>query len=113
MSLDLTLKQPVYEGNLTHNLGKMASACGLYNAMWRPYKLFGYEDDQEEHVYISADMIIESLEAGIKELKENPKKYKKLNPENGWGDYDGLLRVAEKYLNHCKVYPEAEVHTCR
>lgn len=113
MSLDITLTKSVFKGNLTHNLGKMASECGLYEPMWRPHKLFDYPDEQEDACWIIASDLIEYLEKGIEELKANPEKYKKLNPENGWGDYDGLLKVAEEYLVHCKVYPDADVSVNR
>lgn len=32
------------------------------------------------------DMIVKGLEA-------RPEKYQAMNPENGWGDYNGLLKV--------------------
>lgn len=32
------------------------------------------------------------LDEMICELKSNPDKYKKLNPENGWGNYEGAIQ---------------------
>jgi hypothetical protein len=29
----------VYNANITHNLGKMAEKAGLYETLWRPYRL--------------------------------------------------------------------------
>ena len=50
---------------------------------------------------------------GIAELKSNPEKYKKFNPENGWGSYEGLLSFAEKYLQACEKYPNSIIGVSR
>lgn len=125
MSLDITmsfnvltgnkpLECTVYEANITHNLIEMAKACGLYNPMWRPYRLYNVPDDKESDFrYAEAGEIADALKWGIDELKRNPEKYKKLNPENGWGSYDALLRVATEYWQHCVDYPYAEVRVSR
>ena len=113
MSLDVKLTTEVFRGNLTHNLTDMADACGLYEPLWRPHRLMGKTDDEEDMAYIWGRDLILPLQKGVEELRNNPDKYKKLNPENGWGDYEGLLRVAEEYLAHCQVYPNAEVGVCR
>ena len=47
MSLDVYLKregvETVYCANITHNLNVMAGKAGIYEALWRPYKLIeGY-----------------------------------------------------------------------
>jgi hypothetical protein len=43
MSLDvwLTATRPceVYSDNITHNLGEMADAAGIYKALWRPEEI--------------------------------------------------------------------------
>ena len=40
----------------------------------------------------------------INALEENPDKYKAMNPDNGWGSYDGLLRV----LNEMQKMSDAD-----
>lgn len=90
----------VYTDNITHNLNKMAEACGLYEPVWRPKEK-------------KAKDLIPKLEKGIKKLKENPDMFKKLNPENGWGSYEGLLSFAENYLQACINNPETEVRVWR
>jgi hypothetical protein len=47
---------------------------------------------------LSRDECIELLQDGIKHMEQNPEIYKKLNPENGWGDYEGALDVLVKTL---------------
>ena len=31
--------EPLYECNITHNLGTMAQNADIYEALWRPYRL--------------------------------------------------------------------------
>jgi hypothetical protein len=93
----------VYSANITHNLTRMADEVGIYYALWRP----------EERGWQHAHSLIKPLEAGLKELKANPNTYKLLNPENGWGDYDGLVEFVENYLAACKQYPNAKIEVSR
>lgn len=107
MGLDLKLREGkpevVWCGSITHNLTAMAEAAGLYECMWRP-----------EELYINyASQMIHPLRCGIAVLKQDKEKLEKLNPENGFGSYDSLLRVAEKYLAACEENPNAEVEACR
>lgn len=89
--------------NITHNLNKMADAAGLYDCLWRP----------EEHDIDTAKQLIEPLRQGLHLLKLNPEEYKKYNPENGWGSYEGLVTFVEKYLDACYKYPDAKVSADR
>ena len=89
----------VFDYNITHNLNRMAEATGLYDYLWRP----------EEHSIDTAKQLIEPLRQGLHLLKLNPEEYKKFNPENGWGSYEGLVTFVEKYLDACYNYPDAKV----
>lgn len=125
MSLNITMSFPimtgneplecvVYEATITHNLADMAMACGLYNPMWRPCKLYNVPDEREsEFKYAEAGELADALRYGVKELESNPDKYKQFNPEDGQGTYEDLLRVAKDYLNHCDRYPYAEIKVSR
>jgi hypothetical protein len=93
----------VYEANITHNLGKMAAACGLHVPLWRP----------EEIGAAQAKALIAPIWAGLELLRSDPDEFKKLNPSNGWGSYEGLVRFATGYLAACKQYPEAAVRVSR
>ena len=93
----------VYSSNITHNLGAMAREVGLYVYLWRP----------EEVNLTLAKNLIQPLTEGLKRLKENPEEFKKFNPENGWGTYEGLVSFTENYLDACKQYPEAVIHVSR
>jgi hypothetical protein len=107
MSLDITLTrtQPteVFDANITHNLGKMADAVGMYKPIWRP---------EECAIKTAADMI-PYLRDGLDELKRDPERYRALEPENKWGKYDNFVPWVERYLAACEKYPDAEIHACR
>jgi hypothetical protein len=115
MSLDvyLMITKPVsvYDDNITHNLGKMADAVlvdsekslTLYNILWRP----------DEHGFAKASEISDYLDIGWNILLSDPEKYKKYNPENGWGSYDGLCDFVYKYRNACWDNPDAKLEVSR
>lgn len=58
---------------------------------------------------LSRKECIELLQDGIKDMEENPETYKKLNPENGWGDYEGALDVLVKILDALQSDEESYV----
>lgn len=89
----------VYSRNITHNLGRMASEAGVYEACWRP----------EELGVTRAEQLIAPLEQGLALLRGDPARFKLLNPENGWGNYEGLVGFVEDYLSACRRWPHAEV----
>jgi len=89
----------VYWGNITHNLGNMARAAGIYEPLWRP----------AENGFLKANQLVNVLRDGLKVLTENPDKFREYNPHNGWGTYDGLVRFVTDYLAACEKYPDAKV----
>lgn len=93
----------VYWGNITHNLNKMAGDAGIYEHLWRP----------DEIGITKAAELIEPLRAGLALLKSDPSRFKKFNPENGWGTYEGLVSFVEKYLAACEENPAATVRVSR
>jgi len=93
----------VYEDNITHNLAPMAAAAGLYYAMWMP-----------EAIGVTvAKHLVEPLTTGLAKLESDPPMYTMHNPDNGHGDYDGLVAAVRKYLKACKEYPTATIETDR
>ena len=103
MSLNfyLTRVQPmvVFDTNITHNLGKMAEAAGIYNVLWRP----------GEYGYATAEQIIPILREGLSKLEADPEKFKKFDSPNGWGIYDHFVPFVRKVLEACEEYPDAEI----
>jgi hypothetical protein len=113
MSLDVDLMvikpMSVFSLNITHNLGKMAGEVllsngkTLYDVMWRP----------DEHGYYNGEDISNLLDEGFNILLSDPVKFKMFNPENGWGDYDGLVNFVYAYRNACWDNPDAELRISR
>lgn len=93
----------VYNGNITHNLGKMARAAGIYEALWRP----------EEVAIIKAYQLIDVLGCGLFKLISRPDLFKEFNPENGWGSYEGLVEFVSNYLKACIDHPHATIKVWR
>jgi hypothetical protein len=93
----------VFQANITHNLGKMATEAGIYYACWRP---------EEIEAKVAKD-IITLLEKGFEDMKSKPDYYKQFDSSNGWGIYVDFLPWVEEYLKACKAYPEAEISVSR
>lgn len=90
----------VFKDNITHNLGNMASACGLYDPMWHS------EGKQAKDV-------INGLRDGLNMLIGDKEEMMKYAPENGWGSYENLVQVARDFLSACEKYPNAKIDCSR
>lgn len=95
--------EKVYSANITHNLGKMADAAGLYEALWRP----------DECGVETASQLVGPLERGLAALEADPDRFRALNPANGWGSYEGLVRFVHAYLEACREHLQARVTVSR
>lgn len=102
-SLNVVKPVEIFSTGCTHNLTEMAEAFGLYDVMWHPESLFCGDGP------IRASMLVPFLKKGIVRLKANPTKAKSYNPENGYGNYETLLRMAMDILNQCESNPDAIV----
>jgi len=116
MSLDISLMletgaEPfeAFELNITHNLGAMAKAAGLYEALWHP-DLLPIPEGQD---YIEAQDVAPTLEAGLAWLKAHPDEAREHDAANGWGTYETFLPQVERYLAACKRLPFAWVEVDR
>jgi len=93
----------LYDANITHNLGRMAEAAGIYKHLWRP----------EELGITKASELIGPLTDGIEQLEADPDKFEQYNAANGWGLYEHFVPFVRNYLNACKKHPDATVHASR
>lgn len=106
MSLDVSLWQGGdcrYSANITHNLGGMAEAAGMYKALWRP----------EEINASYAEDIIPSLQEGLIALVMNPTQYRQHDAPNGWGKWEDLVRFTAEYLEACRKFRTATIEISR
>lgn len=58
---------------------------------------------------LRAGDIGEKVLAVITNLKADPDRYRSMNPPNGWGDYDGLVREFESFLQAIEAHPNARI----
>lgn len=93
----------LWEYNITHNLNRMATEAEIYEALWRP---------SEINVQTARDLI-DPLTKGLFVLRADPDRFKALNPANGWGSYDNLVKFVVEYLKACIEHPDASVNVCR
>jgi hypothetical protein len=93
----------LYSRNITHNLARMANACGIYDCLWRP----------DENGIETAAQMIEPLRAGYAKLLAEPDEMRKHNASNGWGTFEHFVPFVEDVLRACEQYPGARVRVSR
>lgn len=49
------------------------------------------------------------LKTAIENMKNDPKKYKEMNPTNGWGNYEDALHYLNEILNRCCEHPKTTI----
>ncbi len=98
-----TRRPELFSANITHNLGKMAEAAGVYYACWRP----------EEILITTAAEMIPYLRKGIELMENDPPRFEALNSPNGWGLYENFLPWLREYLTACEANPTATVEASR
>lgn len=107
MSLDFSLLdddgREVFTVNVTHNLGKMAEAAGVYKCLWRP----------DENGFTKASDIIPVLMEGMMKLSKERERMQEFNPPNGWGSWDSLINFCAKVVVGCVKNPDARIDVCR
>lgn len=101
--LDEMDERYVYEANITHNMGRMAAECGLYEPLW----------EAQDKGLTHAAQLIEPIRDGLAALRADADYLRQFNPANGWGDYELLVRFTENYLVACEQWPDAEVRVSR
>lgn len=92
-----------HDANITHNLGPMAEAAGIYKALWRP---------EECGVSKACDLIV-PLTLGVAKMESEPDAYRAHDSPNGWGLYDNFLPWLKELLAACQKYPSAKVYVSR
>lgn len=103
MSLDISLVSEDggedYTSNITHNLGNMAKALGIYECLWHP----------AAHNIDYAENLIEPLSIAIHKMTEDPDEYRKYDAINRWGTYEDFLPWLEDLLKACIENPKHSV----
>lgn len=58
---------------------------------------------------LSAAEVMLRVKVAIERMLAAPEQYRKLQPDNGWGDYEGAVDVLQRLLTKCHRYPTATV----
>lgn len=90
-----------FSANITHNLGRMAGAAGIYDALWHPENL---------NITRAGDLI-PLLKDGLQKLNADPDHYSTFNASNGWGLYIHFVPFVRSVLQGCQDYPDGIVRT--
>ena len=88
-----------WHGNISHNMGRMASKVPIegseltqFDLMWQP--------DEHGIVKTGSSGYRNNVLKEFLYMRGNREDLSLLNPENGWGDYDQLLEFTEDYILH-------------
>ena len=94
MSLDISITAKrdveIYEANVTYNLADMY------------YRCIDKKEGYRKLDNMSCKNALPILNNAINDMIKNAEEYKKMNPPNGWGSYDGLLEQLQEMRNCCK-----------
>ena len=70
----------------TYNVGEILRKCMAW--------------DFEQSTWYKVKDYIPNIEKGIHEMKFNAKKYKSLEPDNGWGSTDSVLKCLQSIMEY-------------
>lgn len=85
----------VWDGNITYNLGAMLRAVGVHLPTMHGW---------------SALSAVPILTDALRDLTEQPHKFKYLEPENGWGDIDWCREFLKSFLEACAQHPKTHIN---
>lgn len=100
-AIDPEAEAVAWEGNYTSNVSRM----------WR--MALGHNLGTLIDTLLFASTVQPILAEGIERMRANPDEYRALNPENGWGNYEGALAFLEGIERACRNYPTARVRASR
>lgn len=83
-----------FDRNMTSNVAPMWRKAGV---------------DLREFQGLLAGRVIDSLNAAIDNMTNYPEDYRAMNPENGWGSYEGALDFLTSLRDACQKFPRAEI----
>lgn len=87
-------------GNYTYNCGPM---------FYRALKAGGFNGGLSDLDGELAGKMSKFLLKATAHMKNNQKIYKKMNPKNGWGDYESALEFLVKITDECIRRPKCKI----
>ena len=102
--IDVIITRTLHSANYTSNVYKM------YDLAFASIKdVPEFITDWRSGIQMEQMYSMPILKSMIEEMKKNPEKYKKLNPKNGWGNYEGALKFFEDAYNAMLISPECKI----
>lgn len=92
--------------------GKKAIDCGNYTYNVAPMYYDVIDGGINSLKRLTGKKAQPILEQAIAKLESDPDKYKAMNPDNGWGDYEGAIQFLRDILNVCKLKPRSKITVC-
>ena len=77
--------------DITYNLMPMFLAAGWDHALYDGW---------------TGARMLPVAQASLDTLKQDPQRFKRLNPLNGWGDYEGAVEFFTRLVEACKKNPD-------
>lgn len=107
-----------YDLSLT---SKPCPTCGCVAVSWSSdptwnlgdmFREAGFEPGSDSPLHGKpAKEVLPIAEAALAAMKAEPERFKRHNPENGWGSYDSLLTWYEDFIQVLRCDPEAVFRT--
>lgn len=102
MSLDISImakrEVEIYEANVTYNLSDMY------------YKCIDKEQGYRKLDGMTCKNALSIINNSIADMLNNADEYRKLNPSNGWGSYEGLLAQLQQMRSCCESNPDGIIY---
>ena len=89
-------------GNYTRNV----------SPMWRKamtYATGGIPTSIQDTDGMTGEAALPVLKDALMHMLRNPAEYEAMNPENGWGDYEGATEFMWKCVQACAKHPKAVI----
>lgn len=104
MSLDLWLSRPICP---TCSRGEGTDFFNYtYNVSHMWYAIFPEAEEMVDIDGLTGYESLEKLRFALAVLTEMPDKFIAMNPENGWGDYEGFKRYISRLITQAEFLPE-------
>lgn len=88
-------------GNITHNLGEMASHCRSLDGQYSLKALLWRDEFPTNEAFKTDDVhtkYVSLLTECLQSLKRSPEYFRQYNPANGWGDYELLVSFLTAFI---------------
>ena len=100
LNINITAKREVeiYERDVTYYLADMY------------YKCIDKEKGFKKLDGMNCKEALPIINNAIQDMLNNADEYRKLNPKNGWGSYEGLLKTLQEMRNCCESNPDGTIN---